>query len=120
MITAGITGAETVTAVSFFVNDIDSRTTGLDLVAATGLDWAGGRLNLTLAGNITDTTITEPGVTLSPAKVRELEDALPDTRATLSIDYARGPWSGLVRANYYGSVYEHLFNDQGAAITTTP
>ena len=118
LITAGITGAETVTAVSFFVNDIDSRTTGLDLVAATGLDWAGGRLNLTLAGNITDTTITEPGVTLSPAKVRELEDALPDTRATLSIDYARGPWSGLVRANYYGSVYEHLFNDQGAAITT--
>ncbi|MCY4426516.1 MAG: TonB-dependent receptor [Halieaceae bacterium] len=51
---------------------------------------------------------------LYPRPVRKLSD----TRETLSIDYARGSWSGLVRMNYYGGVYEHLFNDQGAAITT--
>ena len=104
LIGANIVGAETVTAVTFFVNDIDSRTTGIDLVVDTGVDRAGGRLNITLAGNLTDTEITDPGVTLTAATSRELEDALPDMRATLTADFARGAWSGLIRVNYYDSV----------------
>ena len=118
LIAADIVGAETVTAVTFFVNDIDSKTTGIDLVVDTGFDWAAGRLNVTLAGNLTDTEITDPGVTLTAATTRELEDALPDMRATLTADYTRGAWSGLIRVNYYGSVYEHLFNCESCAITT--
>ena len=118
LIAADIVGAETVTAVTFFVNDIDSQTTGIDLVVDTGFDWAGGRLHITLAGNLTDTEITDPGVTLSPATTRELEDGLPDMRATLTADYTRGALSGLVRVNYYDSVYEHLFNCESCAITT--
>ena len=103
---------------TFFVNDIDSQTTGIDLVVDTGFAWAGGRLNITLAGNLTDTEIKDPGVTLSPATTRELEDGLPDMRATLTADYTRGALSGLVRVNYYDSVYEHLFNCESCAITT--
>ena len=118
LIAANIVGAETVTAVTFFVNDIDSKTTGIDLVVDSGLDWAGGRINVTLAGNLTETEITNPGVTLSPATTRELEDSLPNMRATLTADYTRGAWSGLVRVNYYDSVYEHLFNCESCAITT--
>ena len=120
LIAANIVGAETVTAVSFFVNDIDSETSGIDVVVDSGFDWAGGRLNVTLAGNLTDTEITNPGVTLSPATTRELEDSLPNMRATLTTDYTRGAWSGLVRVNYYDSVYEHLFNCESCAITTDP
>ena len=37
LIAAGFVGAGTVTAVSFFVNDIETETTGLDLMAQTGL-----------------------------------------------------------------------------------
>ena len=118
LIAANIVGAETVTAVTFFVNDIDSETTGIDLVVDTGFDWAGGRLNLTLAGNLTDTEITDPGVTLTAATTRELEDALPEMRATFTADFTRGAWSGLIRVNYYDSVYEHLFNCESCAITT--
>jgi len=118
LIAANIVGAETVTAVTFFVNDIDSRTTGVDLVVDTGFDWAGGRLSLTLAGNLTDTEITDPGVTLTAATARELEDGLPDMRGTLTADFLRDAWSGLVRINYYDSVYEHLFNCESCAITT--
>ena len=120
LIAANVVGAETVTAVSFFVNDIDSETSGIDVVVDSGFDWAGGRLNVTLAGNLTDTEITNPGVTLSPATTRELEDSLPNMRATLTTDYTRGAWSGLVRVNYYDSVYEHLFNCESCAITTDP
>ena len=118
LIAANIVGAETVAAVTFFVNDIDSETTGIDLVVDTGFDWAGGRMNVTLAGNLTDTEITDPGVTLTPATRRELEDALPDFRATLTADYARGAWSGLLRVNHYDRVYEHLFNCESCAIVT--
>jgi len=111
LIAANVVGAGTVTAVTFFVNDIDSETTGIDLVVDTDFDLAGGLLNLTLAGNYTDTKITDPGVTLTPTTTQELEDALPDTRATFTADYSRGDWSGLVRANYYDSVQEQIFND---------
>lgn len=118
LLAARITGAETVTAVSFFVNDIDSETTGLDLVAETAFDLAGGRASLIFAYNATDTTITDPGVTLSAAGIRELEDGLPGTRANLTFDFVRGAWSARARVNYYGSVYEHLFNCESCAIET--
>ena len=118
LLAANIIGAETVTAVSFFVNDIETETTGADLVVDTGFDWADGRANLTLAGNVTRTRVLERGATLSAAGARELEDALPDTRTTLTFDYARGSWSGLVRMNYYDDVYEHLFNCETCPITT--
>ena len=120
LVAAAIVGAETVSAVTFFVNDIDSETTGVDLVIDTGFDWAGGRAGLTLAANVTETDITDAGVTLSPAGARELEDGLPDTRATLTFDYARGAWAALARLNHYGDVYEHLFNCESCAIDTDP
>ena len=118
LVAANVIGAETVSAVSFFVNDLRSETTGIDLVVDSGFDWAGGRANVTLAGNVTRTRVLERGATLSEAGARELEDALPDTRVTLSLDYARGSWSGSLRMNYYDDVYEHLFNCETCAITT--
>ena len=100
LIAANGVGADTVTAVAFFVNDIDTETTGLDLVANTAFDFAGGRGNLTLAWNVTETEILDPGATLSDAGVRELEAGLPAGRGTLTFDYARDTWSGLLRWRY--------------------
>ena len=118
LLAANIIGAETVTAVSFFVNDVDSETTGFDLVAETDFELAGGRAGVLLAYNSTDTRITDAGATLSPAGVRELEDGLPGSRATASIDYARGAWRVAARWSYFDSVYEHLFNCESCAIST--
>ena len=118
LLAANIIGAETVTAVSFFVNDIDSETTGLDLVAETAIDLAGGRAGVILAYNLTNTDITDAGATLSAAGVRELEDGLPDSRANLTVDYVRGAWGLRARWSYYDSVYEHLFNCESCAIST--
>ncbi|MCY3811166.1 MAG: TonB-dependent receptor [Gammaproteobacteria bacterium] len=118
LLTANVVGAETVTAVAFFVNDIDTETTGLDLVADTALDLADGRLEATLAWNVTDTQILERGATLSDRGVRELEDGLPESRGTLTLDYARGSWTALLRWRYYGELYEHLFNCESCWIET--
>ena len=120
LVAARFVGAETVTAVSFFVNDIDTETTGLDLTAQTGFDWIGGRVNLALACNVTRTDVIDRGATLSPAGEKELEDGLPDGRVSMTLDYARSAWSGWVRVNHYGDVYEHLFNCESCAITTGP
>ena len=120
LLAANVVGAETVTAVAFFVNDIDTETTGLDLVADAAFDLAGGHGGLTLAWNVTDTKILERGATLSDAGVRELEDGLPESRGTLTFDYTRGAWSGLMRMRYYGDVYEHLFNCETCWIETGP
>ena len=118
LLAANIIGAETVTAVSFFVNDIDSETTGLDLVAETDFELGGGRAGVILSYNLTNTDITHAGATLSPAGVRELEDGLPDSRANVTIDYVWNAWSLRARWSYYDSVYEHLFNCESCAIST--
>ncbi len=68
LVAARFVGAETVTAVSFFVNDIDTETTGLDLTAQTGFDWIGGRVNLALASNITRTDVIERGLSAESSK----------------------------------------------------
>ena len=118
LIAAGFIGAGTVTAVSFFVNDIETETTGLDLMAQTGFDWLGGRLNLALASNVTRTNVIDRGATLSLAGEKELEDSLPDNRVSFTVDYARSNWRGWIRMNHYGDVYEHLFNSESIGITT--
>lgn len=118
LIAAGFVGAGTVTAVSFFVNDIDTETTGLDLTAQTGFDWIGGRVNLALAGNVTRTDVIDRGATLSLASEKELEDGLPENRVSVTVDYVRGNWRGWLRMNHYGDVYEHLFNSESIGITT--
>ena len=118
LLAANVVGAETVTAVAFFVNDIDTKTTGLDLVADTAPDLVGGRLDVTLAWNVTDTRILERGATLSDRGVGELEDGLPESRGTLTLDYARNAWTAVLRWRYYGELYEHLFNCESCWIET--
>lgn len=101
-------GAETVTAVSFFVNDID-------LAAAAPFDFAGGHGQATLAWNVTDTKIREPGATLTAAGVRELEDGSGELRRPVARLRARD-WGAVLRLRHYGKVYEHLLNCESCAI----
>ncbi len=118
LLAARVVGAETVTAVTFFVNDIDSETTGIDFAAEAPFVVAGGAGRVSLAWNVTDTRIREPGATLTTAGVRELEDGLPESRGILSLDYARGDWGAILRLRRYGKVYEHLLNCESCAIET--
>ncbi|MGB7372946.1 TonB-dependent receptor plug domain-containing protein [Pontixanthobacter sp.] len=114
----GIASAATVSNVQFFVNDFDTRTSGVDIVANMPVFWLGGKTNFTLAYNYTDTKVTNRGTTISAGREREIEDALPANRATFTAAHTAGAFDGLIRLNYFGEAYESLFNDDTLPVVT--
>ncbi|WP_420933410.1 TonB-dependent receptor plug domain-containing protein [Alteromonas sp. A081] len=118
LVAGGVAEAATVSQVSFFVNDFDTETSGVDVVADYPLDWDNAMTKLTLAVNYTDTKVTNRGETVTDARAREVEDALPDFRTTFTIDHTFEPFNALIRVNYYGEVFENLFNDETLPIVT--
>ena len=113
-----VPNASTLSQVQFFINDFDTRTQGLDLVANYRLNWAGGNTNFILAFNWTDTKVTDRGTTVDDVRERELEDTLPDFRLTATLSHILGDFDGLVRVNYFGEVFETLFNDPSLPVVT--
>ena len=103
LVAAGVPGADSLTTVSYFTNSFDTRTQGVDVVGAwRGALW-GGRAGLTAAWNWNDTKVTRSKLTeVSRLAKVNLEDGLPQNAANVSFDYARGMFSGLIRARWSG------------------
>ncbi|PYP48556.1 MAG: TonB-dependent receptor [Gemmatimonadetes bacterium] len=118
-----------VTTAQFFTNSIDTRTTGVDLVAAYARGLGRATLTLTGSANFTKTEVRRVNVPqsmadtfrtnlatirnriLNPEDRNRLEDALPRSKASLSARYSIGRFAGLARATYYGSIeYHHPTN----------
>lgn len=113
LLAAGQTFAASLSRVGFFVNDFDTTTQGLDLVANFDTDHFGGETNYAVAFNWNDTEVDDftPGI-ISEARIKKLEESLPGTKGYFSVRHDRGTWDVLVRLNYYGSWYEdHLDSD---------
>ena len=120
LVASGNPEAATISEVQFFVNDFDTETTGIDIIATRPVDWLGGTTDITLAYNKTDTKVSNRGETVSEALARELEDFLPDQRATLTLNHNVGNWGFLLRTNYYGETFEYVFNDTTVPVETPP
>ena len=110
--------AATLSSVSFFVNDFDTNTSGLDIVANYPIEWSNSTTDVTLALNYTDTEVTNPGATIGSGRLRELQEAIPEVRATLSFNHQVGNFNGILRFNYYDEAYESLFNSGGLPVVT--
>jgi iron complex outermembrane receptor protein len=85
LVLEGITAAASIENFRFFVNDFDTKTEGIDVVASwapTALDRR-TQFNLLFNSTRTDVTKLNP-VTLSANRVKQIEQALPETRATLT------------------------------------
>ena len=110
---ADFTGFEDLVAFTFFNNDFDTRTQGVDFVTnARFFLTEGGRTNATLAVNYTKTEVTDLGATISPVRARQLEEGLPRWKGFLNLTHEQGRVRGLLRANYFGKYYEaHLEDD---------
>ena len=109
---ADFTGFEDLVAFTYFNNDFDTRTQGLDFVANARLyPIEGGTTRATLAINYTDTSVTDVGETISDTRVRQLEEGLPKWKGFLNLTHEQGPLRGLLRANYFGSYYEAYLED---------
>ena len=116
----GVPEAATISRATFFVNDFDSNTKGVDVVASYGLETDIGDTDLTLAFNYNDTTVTDRGATIGDGRAREIEDALPATRTTFTVNHRKDNVNGLIRVNHYGEAYESLFNAAGLPVVTDP
>ncbi len=115
LIALGVLGADRLTEVRFFTNDMDTETSGVDLVANYDIDWGGGNTLFSLAANVNETQVTrrtdrqsdptDPTAVyyLSDRDVFRIENGDPDFRANFT---ARHSWandvSATLRGNWYG------------------
>lgn len=107
---AGVAGS----SARFFINGIDTRTEGLDIVGSYRLpDVAGGRLTLNAGYNINDTSITDrrvfSGFTADRLFARQesfrLTDGQPSNKLNLGLTWEREPFGISLNANRFGSVF---------------
>ncbi|MCC2973870.1 TonB-dependent siderophore receptor [Massilia sp. IC2-476] len=101
----------------FFINGVDTRTQGVDVVVSW--PWktaAAGNFDFTVAGNFTDTKVTKTPVTaqlaaLNPApvlfdrlNVLSLEKGQPENKISANVNWKLGQWGATFRATRYGKV----------------
>jgi len=107
---AGVVG----TSGRFFINGIDTRTEGLDIVGSYRLpDFGIGRLTLTAGYNINSTDITDRRTFSGFAAQRlfarpesfRLTDGQPKNKLNLGLEWDNDPFGATLRANRYGSVF---------------
>jgi iron complex outermembrane receptor protein len=106
---AGVRNVDSIQQVSFFTNDFDTTTQGIDVVGNYAMDILNGRGTFSLAYNWNETKVDRISTPpegrqpiTGPDKVSRLENDLPNHRATLSWNQSWDNWSLFARANYYG------------------
>jgi iron complex outermembrane receptor protein len=111
-------GFRVTNAARFFVNGLDTRTRGLDLVGTYRMDLGdAGRLTLTAGYNYNKTKLTRilaapgplanvPGVVLFGRQEQlRLTQGQPRDKINLALDYERGWLGATLRSNRYGEVF---------------
>jgi len=100
---AGIPNVDSIQQVSFFTNDFDTTTEGVDFVANYSTDLFEGSTTFSLAYNYNETTVDDytPEIT-GDGKVSRLENDLPNHRATFTWSQSWDDVSMFTRVNYYG------------------
>jgi len=90
-------------AANFFGNAFDSDVDGIDFVVDTRHDLWGGLLDVDFRYNYNKQKVenVKPG-TINGDRVFDLEHQVPTDRATLTFDYSKGHFGGLLRFNNYG------------------
>jgi iron complex outermembrane receptor protein len=103
------------TSVSYFTNDFDTTTKGVDVVGSYLRRLGVGKLNLTAAWNYNKTKIDggKSSIATNESQRVVFEERLPRQKATFSASYDQGGWSTLVRARYYGSWTDSTGNASG-------
>jgi len=114
---AGVPNVDSITGVSFFTNDFDTTTEGLDLIANYTTDLLNGDTSFSLAYNYNETTVDKYSEVTGDFKVSRLENDLPNHRATFTWAQSWDEVSLFVRGNYYGE-YQGVHVDYDATINT--
>ncbi|KTF16680.1 TonB-dependent receptor plug domain-containing protein [Pseudoalteromonas sp. H105] len=114
---AGVPNVQNLAQVSFFTNDFDTTTQGVDLVANYSAELLGGSSTFSFAYNWNDTEVTRSSPITGEFKVSRLENDLPNHRSTLSWAQQWESFSAFTRLNYYGE-YQGVHVDYDATAKT--
>ena len=107
LVSEGITSAANLAEFRFFTNDFSTLTQGIDLVANYTPEGMGGNTNFSLLFNYTGTDVTERNPEIvDEDRVYQLEEALPNFRASLSGSHPFGKVRSLLRATLYDGWYD--------------
>ena len=106
MTAAGVQNADLLlgSLASYFSNAFDSDVSGFDLAVTSDFDLATGELTVDFRHNQNEQEVSNvrPG-TITPDRVFDLENQVPEARSTLTFDYQTGElFSGYLRINRYG------------------
>lgn len=114
---AGVKNVDSINGVSFFTNDFDTTTEGIDLIANYGTEMLTGDATFSLAYNYNKTEVDRYTDVTGDFKVSRLENDLPNHRATLTWAQNWDKVNFLLRGNYYGE-YQGVHVDYDATINT--
>jgi iron complex outermembrane receptor protein len=109
----GLPGASSFTSISWFTNDFDTRTRGLDVVVNYDRALGPGRLGLMGAYNYNETKVTSGSLTASESQRRTFEESRPANNLTGSATYSVGKFQALGRVRYYGKWTDSTGNSTG-------
>ena len=91
LIAEGVTSAANLQNFRFFTNDFDTETEGIDIVATYAPPSRNGDTVFSLIFNHTETEVTEFNPdTLDATRIRELQEALPETRWNFTANHKVG------------------------------
>ncbi|MET3436060.1 TonB-dependent receptor [Sphingomonas sp. 1185] len=92
------------TSISYFTNDFNTRTRGVDVVVSYTHTLGGGRASATLAYNYNRTTVRSgtSAAIANDTQRRIFEERLPQHNATGTLGYEIGRVGVMLRSRYYG------------------
>jgi len=114
---AGVPNVDGLAQVSFFTNDFDTTTQGLDIVANYSTELMGGSSRFSVAYNWNETEVTRFSEITGAFKVKRLEEDLPNHRATATWSQSMDDFSFFTRVNYFGE-YQGVHVDFDATAIT--
>jgi iron complex outermembrane receptor protein len=104
LIILGVPGAADLSSVSFYTNDFDTTTTGVDFVGTWNTDFGGGgNGSLVAAWSYTETEVDRIGTEVSRNRTADLENFNPQHRGIFTYNHFLGNFRFLARASYYDS-----------------
>ena len=102
LIELAVPGARDIGRVSFFTNDVDTRTKGVDLTGHVNFDSRYGATSLSWLVNFNRTEITRRGAYINDEGVFDIENGVPSHRATFTVRHSWRILDFLIRLRQYG------------------
>jgi len=99
---AGVPNVDSIQQVSFFTNDFDTTTRGVDFVASYSTSMLNGETSFNIAYNWNETEVDRYSDVTGYGKVSRIENDLPNHRGTFTWSQNWDEISMFTRFNYYG------------------